>query len=195
MSVVYFITHPEVQISAAVPVTEWELSGVGKRRMHYALKQPWMQTLESIYSSTEVKAVEGAEILSVHLGLPFEQIKELGENDRSSTGYLPSSDFEKVADEFFLNPTESVRGWETALQAQERVVLALNTILRKCKTKGTVGIVSHGAVGALLLCKLGGWEISREYDQPGSGGGNYFLFDAESWSVIHSWKPVDEISA
>lgn len=181
-------------ISSTVPVTEWTLSEVGRKRMQAALNQPWIQSLDTLYSSTEVKAIEGAEILSTHLGLPFEKIKDLGENDRSSTGYLPSSEFEIVADEFFARPGESIRGWESAEHAQERVANALNSIEAKCKTNSTIAIVSHGAVGALLLCRLGGWKISRKYDQPGTGGGNYYLFNTKNFEIIHSWKPIDEIT-
>ena len=106
MSNIYFITHTEVEISSKVPVTEWGLSDIGVKRMRTALKQPWMQSIESLYSSTEVKAIEGAKIISVHLDVPFAQVKELGENDRSSTGYLPLSEFEIVADEFFAKPND-----------------------------------------------------------------------------------------
>lgn len=52
-------------------------------------------------------------------------------------------------------------------------------------------MVSHGAVGALLLAQLLGEAISRRFDQPGSGGGNFFAFDAESRAVLHAWRPID----
>ena len=33
---------------------------------------------------------------------------DLGENDRSATGYLPKAEFEAMADAFFARPDESV---------------------------------------------------------------------------------------
>jgi broad specificity phosphatase PhoE len=48
--------------------------------------------------STERKAREGAEILAGPLGLPIMELDELGENDRSATGYLPKDEFEATAD-------------------------------------------------------------------------------------------------
>ena len=54
-----------------------------------------------------------------------------------------------------------------------------------------ISIVFHGGVGALLLCDLGDFEKSRKYDQPGSGGGNFFMFDPDAWSLVHGWTPIE----
>ena len=64
---------------------------------------------------------------------------------------------------------------------------------------GSVAFVSHGGVGALLLCQLKGVAISRECEQPvsgpdapkGVGGGYYFAFDMVSRAVLHGWEPLD----
>jgi hypothetical protein len=101
----YFITHPDVVISRDVPITEWPLSERGRTRMRAGLEQPWVRTITSIYASSERKAIDGAQILAGHLSLDFERVPALGENDRSSTGYLPPSEFEAAADEFFAGPT------------------------------------------------------------------------------------------
>ena len=107
--IAYFITHPNVAISDDVPVTQWPLSEPGRARMIECLKQPWIAEVTSIYSSTEQKSVDAAQILAKHLSLPFVQVVELGENDRSSTGFLPPKEFELVANEFFEKPGVSVR--------------------------------------------------------------------------------------
>ena len=190
----YFISHPDVLIDPAVPVTRWPLSARGRQRMAAALAQPWVASLSAIYSSSEQKAIDGAAILAAHCGLGFTQVSELGENDRSSTGYLPLAEFETVADAFFAQPGESVRGWETAAAAQARIVDAVASIAAADATAGEVAIVSHGAVGALLYCHLAGHPISRHWDQPANGGGNYF---AVAWGAqpraLSWWLPVDEI--
>jgi hypothetical protein len=85
----YFITHPNVVISRDIPVPRWPLSDLGRQRMRAGLQQPWIQEVTSIYCSTEQKAIDGAAILADHLSLGFERIPELGENDRSATGFLP----------------------------------------------------------------------------------------------------------
>jgi len=172
-------------------VPRWPLSELGKQRMRAGLKLPWVRDLSAIYCSTEQKAIDGAAILAAHLGLEFKAIAELGENDRSATGFLPPDEFEKVADEFFASPTTSVRGWERAVDAQARIVRAVESIAAGDRTGGAITIVSHGAVGTLLYCHLAGERISRRWDQPPNGGGNFYSFSllprqAHSW-----WKPID----
>ncbi|MDB6095237.1 MAG: histidine phosphatase family protein [Verrucomicrobia bacterium] len=190
---VYFITHPNVQISAEVPVVRWPLSTRGRERMQAGLRQPWLQGVTAIYCSTETKAMEGAGILGGHLGIDPRSDFRLGENDRTSTGYLPPAEFESTADEFFARPDISVRGWERAVDAQSRVVLAVRELVAADPTGGAIAIVAHGAVGALLRSQLAGHEISRQWDQPANGGGNYFWFTLSAErAVVHSaWLPFD----
>jgi broad specificity phosphatase PhoE len=182
----YLITHPNVVISRDVPVPRWPLSELGKQRMRAGLKQPWVRDVTSVYCSTEQKAIDGAEILAQHLSLGFSRIEELGENDRSATGFLPPDEFERVADEFFGSPEASVRGWERAIDAQARIVGAVHRIFEMDRTAGALAIVSHGAVGTLLYCHLAGEPIARRWDQPPNGGGNFYSFTL-SPPAVHSW--------
>lgn len=187
----YFITHPNVWIDPTVPVPQWPLSERGLARMRRTLNLPWIHSVSAIYSSTEQKAIDGAGILSDFLALPFSPQAGLGENDRSATGYLPPEEFEKVADEFFAKPDQSIRGWERAIDAQERIVSSVMSILANEQSNGSIAIVSHGAVGALLYCHFAGHPIDRQWDQPPTGGGNYFTISLPSLSVVHGWLPID----
>lgn len=189
----YFVTHPDVVINPKVPVTMWPLSDVGRARMRSGLSQPWTQAITSIYCSTEQKAIDGAEILGNHLSLPVRQLAALGENDRSATGYLPPTQFEKVADEFFASPEQSVLGWERAVDAQARICNAVSALALSDETHGAIAIVSHGAVGALLYCKLSGVPISRQWDQPPTRGGNYFSFALNPVAVFSGWRAYDGV--
>ena len=193
MRSVYFVTHPNVVISRHVPVPQWPLSEVGRARMTRGLAQPWLSGVTSIYSSNERKAIDGAQIMADHLRLSFRPIAELGENDRSSTGFLPPEEFEAVADEFFAKPMTSVRGWERAVDAQSRVVSAVARLIATDSAAGSIAIISHGAVGALLFCQLSGHAIDRRYDQPANGGGNYFHFSLEPCVVQSGWLPFDHV--
>lgn len=187
----YFITHPDVQIDPAVPVPEWPLSSRGRHRMSQILAQPWVGGLRSIWSSSERKARDGAAILADGLGLSVAELATLGENDRSATGYLPRAEFQAVAELFFAHPETSVRGWERALDAQDRIIAAVNQALAASEAGGDVAIVSHGGVGTLLLCHLKGCSIGKEHDQPANNGGNYYVFDIENRMLCHGWKPID----
>jgi broad specificity phosphatase PhoE len=188
---VYFITHPNVVIDPAVPVPRWPLSGEGRERLAKLLAQPWIGGIGAIYCSTEQKAIDGAEILARHLSLDYEMVEELGENDRSSTGYLPPDEFQATVDSFFRHPDRSVRGWETARHAQQRIVQAIANIIERDRGQGDIAIVSHGGVGVLYLCTLKHCPIDRTEGQPGTHGGNYYCFDAGSKTLLHGWRRID----
>ena len=190
MPIAFYITHPQVQIDASVPVPEWRLSDIGRSRALAMLDQPWVGSIRRIVSSAERKAIETAEILAKHLGLAVEVREAMHENDRSATGFLPPPEFEAVADQFFANPHKSIRGWERAIDAQQRIVSEVDTVLGAA-VGGDIAFVGHGGVGTLLLLSLSGREISREADQP-AGGGNCFAYDIGAHRVVHGWWPIDK---
>ena len=192
MATAFFITHPDVAIDPAIPVPDWPLSPTGRARMHAALARPWVRTIRAIHSSTERKAIDTATILANGLGLPFTTMAELGENDRSATGYLPKAEFETLADTFFAQPEHSIRGWERAIDAQRRIVAAVQTILASARPDSDIAIVAHGAVGALLICALESLPISRAQDQPPGNGGFYFPIDIRTRLVRHGWVAIDD---
>lgn len=194
----YFITHPNVVISREVLVPRWPLSPLGRSRMQAGLAQPWVQNVGAVFCSTEQKAIDGAEILAGHLGLPWTELEALGENDRSATGFLPPDEFERVADQFFAQPSQSVRGWERAADAQARVVAAVQAVAAQAAHAAlapgqSVAIVAHGAVGTLLHCHLAGQPIARRWDQPPNGGGNYFGFTLSPKAVSGPWQALDKL--
>lgn len=187
MSILHFITHPEVTIDPGRPVPRWRLSGVGIARMRAFAASHAMDGVRSVWASTETKAIEGAGLLAAAHGLPVSVHSGLDENDRSATGYLPPAEFQRMADAFFATPDESVGGWERAVDAQRRVVAAFEAISAGVTT-GDVAIVAHGGVGTLLYCHLAGVPISREHDQPSQG--HYWSLALASRRILHSWRPI-----
>lgn len=51
MPTIHVITHPDVVIDPAIPVTDWPLSPQGLRRMHALAAQPWVAQIGSVWSS------------------------------------------------------------------------------------------------------------------------------------------------
>jgi broad specificity phosphatase PhoE len=190
MAIVYFITHPDVTIDPATPVPEWRLNPRGLARMRVMLMQPWIPDIVHVACSTELKAIDGAAILGAHLGLVPERHAGLGENDRSATGYLTPDKFEATANAFFARPLQSVSGWERAVDAQARIVAAMRDVMAAAPP-GDVAVVSHGGVGALLMCHLLNEPISRSADQPPGTGGFVLAFDRADWRLRHQWRPID----
>jgi len=188
---VHVVTHPEVRVDPAVPVPEWGLSEAGRDRLRHLLALPWVPRLTRVVSSAERKAVETATALAQATGLRVAVDPELGENDRSATGFLPPDEFERVADQFFARPHESVRGWERAIDAQARIAAAVEAIAEEDDSSGAIAIVAHGAVGTLLYCHLAGEPIDRRRDQPPNGGGNFYPFTLTPRAVHSWWRAID----
>ncbi len=187
MSALFFISHPEVTVDPNTPVERWQLSAAGVERMRAFSRSSIPSNVRAIWSSTETKAIEAAGILGGALGLGIRVSKELGENDRSATGFLPPAEFEDVADAFFATPTTSVRGWERAVDAQTRVREAVTRIVAE-HADGDLAIVAHGAVGTLLFCALSGNAIARSFDQPSQG--HYWTATLSDLMPKHGWSPI-----
>lgn len=187
VSTAFFITHPEVVIDPDVPVPRWHLSDKGIQRMRTFAGSADMRDLTAVWASNETKAIEAAGILAARAGLPVGVHPGLHENDRSATGFLPPAEFQRVADQFFAAPGESVRGWERAADAQARVVAAVDDILKR-HSGGDIAFVAHGGVGTLLLSHMLGAPISRTADQPFEG--HYWAFDIVTRRVRHAWQPI-----
>lgn len=186
-----YITHPQVKIDPDVPVPQWGLSDIGRARAEEAARSDWAKRLGRIISSDETKAIETAEVLAAVAGVSIEIAHDTHENDRSATGFLPSPAFEEAADWFFAHPTESFKGWERALDAQSRIVSAVNRILADHDPSVPIAFVGHGGVGTLLKCHLMGAPIGRDRDQPG-GGGNLFCFSLADRTVSCEWTAMEK---
>lgn len=183
---IYFITHPEVQVDPARPVPRWSLSEKGVARMTKFVARGVLDDVAHIWSSGETKAIESANILAARLKLPVQVEEDLHENERSATGFLPAPEFEATADQFFAQPNESIRAWERAVDAQARIIRAVDRVTA-ASSSGDVAIVAHGGVGTLLMCAHLRSPINRRFDQPHQG--HYWCF-TETRAVLHQWKPI-----
>lgn len=186
-----YITHPQVKIDPQVPVPKWGLSDIGAERARKAIASDWAKRLTRIVSSDETKAIETAEILAEASGAQIEIVHGMHENDRTATGFLPPDKFEEAANWFFAHPQESFRGWERAVDAQARIVSAVEAILSSHDRNAPIAFVGHGGVGTLLKCHLMGTPIARDGDQPG-GGGNLYAFGLADRRLSCDWTPIED---
>ena len=193
VTIIRYLTHPQVLIDPAKDVPRWSLNDVGRARVAALVKSNALQGTTCIISSAETKAIETAEPLAISLGCDMEVRAGMHENDRSATGFLPPQEFEEVADRFFANPHESIRGWETAIDAQKRIMREIDECLR-VHSEGDILIVGHGGVGTLLYCALSDVPISRRYDQGPGGGGCHFAFARNKREPLSGWKPMESMS-
>ena len=192
MSRLVFITHPEVVIDPVVPVPEWPLSDLGRKRTERFAASLSGVPFAAIWSSAERKARDGAEILAGRLAVSHQIDCELGENDRSATGYIAPPVFWEVVEQFFGRPDESIRGWETARAAQARIVRAVDRVLGATRADGLVLVVSHGGVGRLLMAKLQDLPIGRESRPPLEGGGCWMTIDRSTGRLGSGWRTLED---
>jgi broad specificity phosphatase PhoE len=188
-----YLTHPQVRIDPAVPVPLWGLNDVGRARVEHFKSSSTLRHTSLIVSSAETKALETAAIIASHLAIPMHVREDAHENDRNATGFLPPTEFEKVADQFFAFPHESIRGWERAVDAQARIAKVCEDVC-ELSDVGDILMVGHGGVGSLLYCHLTKQPIARIRDQP-PGGGNIFCFNMMTREMEYGWTAMEDIQS
>lgn len=188
-----YLSHPEVAVDPATPVPDWSLSATGHQRVQGLTGAAALERTAVVISSAERKALDTAKPLAEALSCPLEIRPRMHENDRSATGFLPPQEFEQVADQFFAQPDTSIRGWETARDAQARIVQEIADCLRQ-HPEGDLLFTGHGGVGTLLYCHLAGLQISRGHDQL-AGGGCYLEWPRAQPGLIRGWQRLEQLIA
>lgn len=192
--IVRYLTHPQVLMEPLKDIRAWSLNEVGSNRVaSLAAQFGALSGTRRVVSSDETKALETATPLAAALGAALEVRPRMHENDRSATGFLPPQEFEAVADQFFAEPAASVRGWETAEDAQRRIVAEVEACLAGPPHEGDILFVGHGGVGTLLFCALSGIGIDRRFDQGSGGGGCWFAFDSQFRKPQCGWQPMEAL--
>lgn len=194
MAYALYISHPQVQIDPDVPVPQWGLTARGRERTQGFASAVLVKSLTRIVSSDETKAVETAGILAEALGLTPEVAEGLGEIDRSVPGYVPADRFEELANLCFSKPDELAEGWERAVDAQSRVVRAVEAVLVGHDVSKPIAIVGHGGVGTLLKSHLAHRPISRAGDQPPGTGGNAYMIRLSDRLLLGDWMPFERFA-
>lgn len=191
-----YISHPEVNIDPDVPVERWGLSETGEARARTFAARQLITKNTPIYSSTETKAMELTQILAERSGSHIFSSKDFCENDRSSTGFLEPAQFETQVKRLFEHPTQSASGWESAADAQSRIVKAVHNALKIAQKEELVIFCGHGCVGTLLKCHLANRPIAQSEDQremANPGGGNIFAFDLISMDLLSDWTAMEKV--
>ncbi len=192
-----YVTHPQVVIDPNVPTPRWGLNAKGLARARAFAASGVVPDAAMIFSSDETKATDLAGAIAAAIGAEVIVDPAMGENDRSSTGFLAPEQFEATADRFFAEPGQSIEGWETASDAQARIVMAVRRALDNVPAGTPAVFCGHGAVGTLLKCFVGSRVIARDEDQrrmADPGGGNAFVFDLEAMELHSDWMPMEALA-
>jgi Fructose-2,6-bisphosphatase len=192
-----YVTHPQVVIDPNVPTPRWGLNEKGLMRARAFAARGVVPANAMIFASDETKALNLAGAIAAAIGTTMTVDPAMGENDRSSTGFLAPEQFEATADRFFAHPDESIEGWETASDAQVRIVAAVRRALEDVPAGTPAVFCGHGAVGTLLKCFVGNRRIARDEDQrrlADPGGGNAFIFDLAAMRLHSDWMPMEALA-
>ncbi|WP_368184559.1 histidine phosphatase family protein [Aestuariibius sp. HNIBRBA575] len=186
----HYLSHFDVEIDPDRPVPLWRLNETGRRRAQALTQSGVFSAVDQILSSAETKAIETAAILAASINCPITIHPKMHENDRSSTGFLPGPAFEAAADAFFAHPNTSFKGWETACDAQTRIVQQVTDAIDQFPKAKTILFVGHGAVGTLLYCHLSQNQIDRRFDQ--TSGGHVLTWHSDAAPTC-GWQRAENI--
>ena len=159
------VKHSLPKIEPAVLSHRWRLGEEGRRRCATLAERLTPHAPVAVVASTEPKAAETGEIVAGRLGLPFEAIAGLRENDRTGLGYLGDAEYEARFARFFAEPTALVVGRETAAGAGARFAGAVEGVVARYASReadpwrdGSLVVVAHGTVISLFVARHTGAE-------------------------------------
>jgi broad specificity phosphatase PhoE len=151
---VILVRHAAVTVDPREDAHQWRLSADGEVAATRLANVLQFGAVGQIYSSPEPKAIATA--CAVARGQAVVEIDGLAELDRRAAGWLGTSDdYAAMVAEIFRQPTVSVRGCETALAAQRRIVGAIDRLAGGARDEA-IAVVSHGIVLTLYVSWLRG---------------------------------------
>ncbi|MFW9965992.1 MAG: histidine phosphatase family protein [Candidatus Thorarchaeota archaeon] len=152
----HLMRHAETAIDHSVPVHEWQLTEEGLRHVENLASMGIFDSIDSIISSTEPKALQTAMPFADRLGIGVERYPELRELDRGKGGLLSNAEYLHSV-EGLLNRHHAVPGWEFRDTAMARFQTGLRKIMDKGGFKEAL-LISHGIVLSMHFASLLGFE-------------------------------------
>lgn len=152
------IRHSQSAVTPGLAPSQWPLTEEGRQRcgpfaLHVAAWEPAI-----LITSEERKARETGALIGQALELPVEAHPDLHEHVRRPFQKPdPPQVFRENVARLFDHPDELVFGEETANQALARFESGVMDVLGK--HTGTVAIVTHGTVMALLVAKYNAVDV------------------------------------
>jgi broad specificity phosphatase PhoE len=174
------IKHAESLLTPEVTAERWQLTDRGRAQCVPLAERLRTYAPSNIIASTEPKAIETGQIISRQLKVPFETELGLHEHDRSNVPLVPREMFEEEMRRFFSTPHELVYGLESAEEARNRFAAAVTRVLREYP-EGTIAIVTHGTVIALLLAAANGRDVFQLWKELGTP--SFAVVDPGNWRI------------
>lgn len=150
MTNLILIRHSLPEITPNIPASQWGLSEMGRSRCRKLADQLSIYSPLEIVSSTELKAQETAKIVASQLNVVEKTYEGLHEHKRSNYHWVSQEMFEKHVAGFFGAPQKLIMGDETAEQACQRFITAVERVIEEYPWEN-IAIVTHGTVITLYM--------------------------------------------
>jgi broad specificity phosphatase PhoE len=186
MGTLYLVRHPETRVDLLIPSSRWLLTEEGMGQAQRLARQSFWRQVSMIYASDEPKAVTAARVVAAHTGIPWQTRSCLGELDRRRYQPPDIAAYRSAVTRMFSNPEQSIRGWETRADAEERIVMCVQELVTE-NPDATVAIISHGIILTILVAHLTGvselYEFWREM-----GFASVAVLDTDRWTLRSSFS-------
>jgi probable phosphoglycerate mutase len=148
--------HAETAIDRNIPAHEWSLTEEGFHQAGTIASMGIFDSIDTIFSSPETKALQTARPFADRLGIEIESYSELRELDRSKGEFLSNAEYMQSV-EGILNRHDAVPGWEFREHALARFQAGLKEIMNRGGFKEAL-VISHGLVLSMHFAILLGVE-------------------------------------
>ena len=162
----YLIRHGR-QCSANCNVNV-PLSEAGKVQAELVGKRLTNYSIQKLYSSELIRAVETAEIINKYLNVPYEKDDELRELCFGDMEGIPNSQVREKFKNYFLESDKFLRdipypGGESGEDAYKRGMPALMRIVEKAKDENieNIAVVTHGGMIRSILSGIMGQQFCK----------------------------------
>jgi broad specificity phosphatase PhoE len=162
---IVLVKHALPTLDASVAAREWRLGADGEAQARALAGRLRSFAPSALFSSPEPKAARTAELVGMGLGLVHRIGQGLEEFDRPVLPLLPAGEHAALNAPIFSEPDRQVLGRESGAAALRRFEAALAALVDAERAPGTLVIISHGTVIALLVAAhndVDGFHLWRE---------------------------------
>lgn len=154
MTQLLLVRHSEPVLSRLKPPSQWELTERGRERSLLLGEYLKQRGTDQIIASSELKAIETAEIAASVVGLEeVEQVHDLREHERKNSKIISADERRALVIESLRRSNELIFGSETVETARSRFADAITRLLQETSAS-TVAVVTHGTVMSAFVAHL-----------------------------------------
>jgi broad specificity phosphatase PhoE len=186
MPKVILVKHARPDVDPQVPSEQWRLGPEGREGANRLADRLRGYQFARLYSSTEPKAVETAQVVARSLDLSVAETADLHEHDRRNVPHMESREFISMVALFFSQPERLVLGNESADAAYARFAAAVDGIVER--EAGDVAVVTHATVISVFAQRRAGQEPFALWRRMGLP--SYIVFETPAWRVLEVCERV-----